>query len=258
MVVAHATTMHVTLLQELIWLAPTFVEALIVAIILNRRLWRILPWFLSYLVFCVLRTAFLFLQRHDVTIYFFAYWWSEPIANIVQLCVIKELFDKVFALHADSKQLANTFFQWSLALLLVLAVIIAWNSPGGDAKKLMAGVYVVKRTVAFVEAGLLVLLAIFMSTMGLPLHNYYIGIFIGLSIYGLVDLVAIAVRAKYGSINTSTVNWITMIGDTFRVVTWAAYILPEPEPPPSLTDEQLREISSSLNEMRTFVAIWRR
>lgn len=242
--------MHVSVLQEIIWLIPTSVEIVMVAIMLRRKLWHVLPWFMSYLIFTICRTCTLFPQRHNAVIFFLGYWFSEPIANVLQLCVIKELFDRVFELTGTARQLGIEVFRWSLAALLLVAIVISWNSPGGDVKRVMAGIYVVKSTVAFVEAGLLGLLAAFMVALGISLRNYYVGVFIGLTVYGAVDLVAIAVRAKYGSSNTSAVGWITMIGDVFRVTAWAAYILPRPLAEPPLIDEQRRSISEELEKLQ--------
>lgn len=242
--------MHFDLLQEIVWLIPTCIEVVIVVVMFRRKLWHFLPWFMSYLVFAICRTCALFPQRHNAVIYFLGYWFSEPVANVLQLCVIKELFDRVFELTGSARQLGIEVFRWSLAALLFVAIVISWNSPGGDVKRVMAGIYIVKGTVAFVEAGLLGLLAAFMVALGISLRNYYVGVFIGLTVYGAVDLVAIAVRAKYGSSNTSAVGWITMIGDIFRVATWAAYILPRPLAEPALTDEQRRSISEELEKLQ--------
>jgi hypothetical protein len=153
--------MHLTTLQLSLWLSPTIVESVIVMAMFYRKLWRSLPIFLSYLIFTISRTCFLFLERSNIVEYFYAYWVTEAIGSLVVLCVIKELFDNAFHKHLGLRQLGNVLFRWSIAVLVVVAVVIAWKSPGGDTKRLMAGILTVKRTVTFVEAGLLGFLFLF-------------------------------------------------------------------------------------------------
>src|SRR3954466_15984921 len=143
--------MRLTALQMWLWLSPTVMEGVIVVAILYRKLWRDLPIFLSYLIFEVGRTCLLFTERSNAIAYFYSYWITEALGCLAALCVIKELFNNAFERHLGLRQLGNVLFQWSIAVLLVSSVLMAWMSPGVDTQKLMAGIYVVKRTATFVE-----------------------------------------------------------------------------------------------------------
>jgi hypothetical protein len=138
--------MHLTTLQLTLWLAPTILEGVIVISILYRKLWGSLPIFFSYLIFTISGTCFLFLERGDPIKYFYAYWVKQALGSLAVLWVIKELFDNAFQQQLGLRQLGNVLFRWSIAVLLVVAVIVAFVSPGGDTSRIMAGIIAVKRT----------------------------------------------------------------------------------------------------------------
>lgn len=250
--------MHLTFLQQCLWLAPTCVEVILVAGMTYRGLWRDLPFFFSYLVLTIVRTCFLFSLRNDATRYFLVFWFSAPIGDVSELFVIKELFDHVFDERLDLRRTGRVLFRWSLAGLLLLAALFAWNSPGGDTKKLMLGIWAIKRTIVLVETGLLFLLGVFMATIGLPLLNSYLGIFIGLTSYGMVEFVTSVVRAALGTTDTTISNWIKGIADVFRVLGWAFYILPRTLPETAISNRQLDKLGAALDEMRSLLVPWKR
>jgi len=217
--------MHLTIVELTLWLSPTVVESVIVMAMLYRKLWRTLPLFLSYFIYTIARTCFLFLERGNDVKYFYAYWVTEAIGCFAVLCVIKELFDNAFQRHLGLQQLGNVLFRWSIALLVVAAVTVAWMSPGGDTKRIMAGILTVKRTVTFVESGLLGFLFLFALTLGVGWQHYATGVCLGFGIYGAVELAAITARAIYGEAATTVFNWIIMTVNNCCVFIWAAYFL---------------------------------
>jgi hypothetical protein len=216
--------MHSIALYTL-WLSPTVIEIWIVAVMFYRRLWTDLPLFLSYLIFEILRTVLLFSLRHQLTVYFYAYWGTETIGCLVALAVIRELFENVFRPYPGLKALGAFLFRWSFLLLLAIAVVIALIAPGKDQYKILAGIYTLKRTVTIVQAGLLGFLFLFASAFGLAWRHYVIGIAAGFGIYGAVELIAMVVRAKFGGGADSYFSWILMGVNTCSVMIWAAYIL---------------------------------
>ena len=222
--------MHLTTLQLTLWLSPTIVEGVIVMAMLYRKLWRSLPIFFSYLIFTISRSCFLFLERHNAIEYFYAYWVTEALGSLAVLCVIKELFDNAFQQHLGLRQLGNVLFRWSIAVLVVVAVIVAWMSPGGDTARIMAGIIAVKRTVTFVESGLLGFLFLFAFTLGLGWQHYATGVCLGFGVYGVVELAAITLRAIYGEPALGIFNGMIMTVNSCCVFIWATYfLLPQPK-----------------------------
>lgn len=250
--------MHLSFLQLCLWLAPTCVEVILVAGMIYRGLWRSLPLFFAFLVFTIVRTCFLFSLRHDAVRYFLGFWFSEPVADTSQLFVIKELFDHVFEERLDLQRVGNMLFRWSLAGLFLIAVVVALHSPGGDTKKLMLGIWAIKRTIVFVETGLLFSLGVFMAVVGVPLRNCYLGIFIGLCSYGAVDLVTSVVRAALGTADNNISNSIKGIADVFRVLAWAFYILPSAQSELTISGTNFESVHALLDDMHSALATWKR
>jgi hypothetical protein len=216
--------MHSIALYTL-WLGPTFIEVWIVAVMMYRKLWNDLPLFFSYLVFEILRTVLLFTVRHQDLVYFYAYWVTETIGCLVALAVIRELFQNAFQPYAGLQALGSVLFRWSFLLLFVVAVIMALAAPGSDQHKIIAGIFTVKRTVTIVQAGLLGFLFLFASAFRVAWRHYVVGIAAGLGVYGAVELIAMVMRAKFGSVVDSSIYWILMIVNTCCVMIWAAYIV---------------------------------
>ena len=237
--------MHTTLPQLVLWLSPTAVEGVIVMAMMWRRVWRDLPIFLSYLLFEIARTCFLFLERNNEITYFYSYWVTEALGSFAALCVIKELFDHAFSRHLGLRQLGNVLFQWSLALLFVTAVLIAWMSPGTDTAKVMAGILIAKRAVSFIEAGLLGFLFLFVFAFGIGWQHYVVGVCLGFGIYGAVELAAISARAIHGPVATQVFNWVMMSVNNCCVLIWAAYFL---LPGPAKAKQPLLHVDNLLEE----------
>lgn len=219
------TIMHTGPVQQFLWLFPLVGEGVIVVTMLYRNLWRSLPIFFACMVVSIVRTIILFSDRNNALLYFYNYWLTEAAENIAYVCAIKELFDNIFHRNLGIRSVGDSLFRWASALLLIFAVVIAWNSPGGDIKKTMAAILVVKRTVSIIEAGLLIVLSLSVFLFGLPWGNPLLGIFLGFAVYGMVDSVAISIRAAYGSMDTGIFNWIMMVTYNCTVLTWAGYVL---------------------------------
>ena len=224
MVVAPATAMHPTT-RLVLWLTPTAVETVIVVAMVYRKLWRDLPIFLSYIVYEIGRTVFLFTERNNPWVYFYGYWITEAVGCFAALCVIRELFDNAFHRHLGLQTLGRVLFRWSIVILLVVAVAVAWISPGSEPTRLMAGIFVLKRTVTVVQAGLLAFLFLFAFSFGLRWQHYAVGVTLGFGVYGAVELAALAIRMRYGHPVQWLYNWMMMTINNTCVFIWGAYFL---------------------------------
>src|SRR5262249_17467960 len=135
------------------------------------------------------------------------------------------LFDNAFRGYLGLRKLGDVLFQWSIALLVALSVLIAWTSPAPNAKRLMAGILTVKQAVTLVESGLLAFLFLFAFAFGLRWQHYAAGICLGLGVYGSIELVGITARTIYGPAVTPVFNWVMPLVNTCCVAIWAAYFL---------------------------------
>lgn len=212
-------------LRLVLWLAPTVLETVIVAVMVYRKLRRDYPVFFCYLIYEIARTVFLFTERNNAWVYFYGYWITEALGWFTALWVFRELFDHAFHPRLGLQTLGRALFRWSIVVLLVSAVLVAFVSPGADRNRLMAGLFVVKRTVTVVQAGLIPFLFIFVFGSGLSWQHYAVGVSLGFGIYGAVELAALAVRMRYGHAVQPLYNWVMMSINNCCVLIWAVYFL---------------------------------
>lgn len=213
------------ILRTFLWLLPTALEIGIVLLMLYRGLWKELPIFFAYVIVGIGRTAFLFAERKNAWIYFFGYWITELIACLLALCVFKELFDHAFSRHLGLRKLGAVLFRGSLVVLIVSAVLWAWISPETERRWMVAAIMLVKRTVTFVQAGLLGFLFVFAFGFGLPWNRYAMGVALGFGLYGAVEMAAIVARATYGHAADTAFGWIMMSVGNCCILIWALYFL---------------------------------
>jgi len=225
MVSGNKRTMHWTL-QDAIWVWPTFLEAITAGVMVRRKLWRDFPVFWTFLLFEVARTCVLFgigMGKERYATYFYAFWITEGLASFLGFFVVREIFRKVFPRRLGLQRLGSTVFGVSLLLLIVVALYAASAAPGGDASKLVAGIYVIKRADSILRLGLLVTLFVSIFLFGLPWTDYLFGIALGLALYDAVELAALAIRAHYGRSANSIYSWSRIGANVCQKLIWAGY-----------------------------------
>ena len=222
----HTTHPH---LMTFLWLLPMALEIAIVLIMISRGLWRGLPIFFAYVIAEIGRTAFLFVERKNVYVYFYGYWVTEIIGCFMALWVCKELFDNVFSRYLGLRSLGRVLFKGSLLVVIVSAVLFSRVIPEMDTARILAAILVIKRAVTFVQAGMLASLFLFGLFLGLAWDRYVIGVALGFGIYGAGELVAITARTIYGRAAESPCNWIMMGVGNCCVLIWISYFLFPPK-----------------------------
>ncbi|PYX99470.1 MAG: hypothetical protein DMG64_19350 [Acidobacteria bacterium] len=221
--------MHWTL-QGMVWLVGFLLELILAIAIFRFRLHKEFPLFSCYLVLELVRSIMLAAIGPHHPPYFYAYWITECFVSIFGFFVVEEVFRKAFERRLGLQKLGTVLFRYSLLALVVASVAVAAMAPGGDADKLVAAILVLKRAQSFVRMGLVFCLFIFVFLLGLPWGNHVIGIAIGFTVYGAVELAATAARSYYGSVANGTVVWSIMSVDLCQKLIWIAYFIRKPGP----------------------------
>ena len=217
--------MHRTI-QDVLWLLPAILQLGIVASMLHKRLVREFPAFWCYLVLELLRTAVLFAIGNDrahYATYFYTFWRTEVVSCLLEFAVIIEIFHKAFAKHLGLQRRGTSLLQLSLIVLIVIAVIVALRSPGGDANRMVAGILILKQAESFLRLGLIGALFSFVFIFGLRWSNYAVGIATGLAVEGAAEVVVWAVRTHYGRVANRMAMWTLLGAGCFQTLLWATY-----------------------------------
>jgi hypothetical protein len=78
--------------------------------------------------------------------------------------------------------------RWLTGLLVVAAILSAVYSSGSVSDDLMAGIALLSRSVAIIQAGLLLVLFLFSRFFGLSWHSHTFGIALGFGVFASTEL----------------------------------------------------------------------
>ncbi len=211
----------------LFWIGPVLMEAALVTAMTWRKMFREMPLFFTYVCFDLVHGAALFAIYHKLSyvIYFIVFWIDQGILMILGLLVIWEVLSYAFKAYDALQQLSTLIFRWLTIILVLVAVLTAAAAPGADADRMLAGLFVVVRSVRLVQVGLLFFLFLFSHYFGVSWRHYAFGVGLGFGLYGSVELAALAVRTQLGVISANTLNLVSGAAQTCALFIWCAYLL---------------------------------
>ena len=223
------------LLFNYLWIAPHVFQAVIATLMIRRGLSHQFPIFLSYLAFELAQNAVLvisyLLPKDSVEAYTHVYVAGMIGSITLRFGILYEIFRQVFRAYPGVEELGKTILRWGGAILLLVGVGVAASAPANNGSPIMAGLRIANLAVSVVQSGLLVLLFLFSSSLGLSLRSFVFGIAAGMGLFSTMDLATTAVRAVLPeTIVAHTVDIVTMATYHVCVLVWLFYLLlPAPE-----------------------------
>ncbi len=245
------------LLFNLAWVGPKVIQIPVVIAIVQRRLWKEFPFFLSFLIFQIARTAVLFSLRSWPLIYTYIYWITEALEAPIALCVIYEIFACALKPYPSLARLTRVLFFWALIVLVLITLGAASAAPVNNEQvnskhELAQVIYTLKRSIAIIEVGLLALLFFFIKTFAIPWRHYLTGTMLGIALIGCVDLTTWLARTHWGEGVAYITNWALVINADFVTFIWVSYFVLPRKQPVSIRPvpvSPLREWDDSLREI---------
>lgn len=219
--------MPFTLLKYLLWVAPACVQALLAVLMLKRRLYREYPLFFAYTLSHVIRFVILLsvYQQGGKQAYRETYLVAEVLDAPLAFAAIYEVFSNVFRVYEGIRKLSGILFRWAFIVLVLVAVLAAAGSTGGYSLRILAGLYAFEQGVNIVRGGLMLLLLLFCSYLGLRWNHFVFGIAIGFGLQSSVALVAYATLAHMGPIGSRALSLILAAAYNCAVLVWLYYLL---------------------------------
>ena len=223
------------ILWHYLWITPHILLVGVLAAMWRRKLVGQFPVFFVYLVEEVVQFLFLYPMSQMSSI-------SGPtflkfdaaflaISTGLRFGVIHEVFAYTFRNYPSLGHFGKPVFRWGTAVLLMFGLFAALFVGGNDPQRVLAILWVLSRTASFLQCGLLSILFVFSTYLGLSLRNQVFGIALGLGIFACVDLAAAAIRAGFGTESTTSLDYYTMGVYHCCVLVWLAYLwLPERVP----------------------------
>jgi hypothetical protein len=219
--------MPFTILMYVLWLAHTCVQAVIAVFMLKRRLYREYPLFFAYTLSHVVRSLVLFslYQQGAKQAYRETYVVAEVLDAGLAFAAIYEVFSNVFRAYGGIRKLTGIVFRWALIVLVFVAVFTSAGSTGSDNQRMLAGLFSFNQGVHIVRGGLLFLLILFCSYLGLRWNHFVFGIALGFALSSSVQLVAYATRAHLGPVGSRALSLISAAAYNCAVLVWLYYLL---------------------------------
>ena len=194
----------------------------------RRKLQREYPVFLVYTVSHVVRFLVLFSVFHEGSreAYRYAFLGAEAIDAALSFMVIYELYWHLLRSYEGIQKLAGLLFRAAAVVLLAMAVATAALSPAAaDTSRVLAGLFTLDRGVSIVRGGLLLLLFLFASYLGLRWKHFAFGIAAGFGVHISVELATFALRTHLGLLGKPVLSLISAAAYNFSVLVWLAYLL---------------------------------
>lgn len=219
--------MAFTVLKYVLWVAGPCLQAVMAGFMLKRRLYREHPLFLVYTLSHVVRFVVLFCLHHHAggEAYRETYLVADVLDAALAFAAIYEVFSKVFRPYEGIQKLTGILFRWALIVLLLVAVLTSAGATGADNQRILAGLFAFNQGVHIVRGGLLFLLILFCSYLGLRWNHFVFGIALGFALSSSVQLVAYATRAHLGPVGSRALSLISAAAYNCAVLVWLYYLL---------------------------------
>jgi hypothetical protein len=210
-------------LQYALWFLAASLLSAIGYRMWTRRLYLDYPLFSAYIVAQLTRFLVLFYCYRLGTreTYRHAYLCAEVVDVVLKFGVICELFSNVFRPYEGIRSLVSPLLRWASVVLLLLAVLVAASSAGFDSDMFFARLFAMERSVELVQGGLLFLLFVLSSSLGLRWKHCTLGIALGFGVVTSVNLAVFALRARLGISSHGILSLISSAGYNCAVLVWA-------------------------------------
>ncbi len=223
-----------TYLQYGFWTLTVIFQITAGVLLARRRLYREVPAFFSYTLFQVFRSLTLFivlqlLARHTLgyALYFKVYWITDAISVALCIVLIFEIARTFLREYELARQIVTTCLMFGAVVLLVSDVFLVRTFPGNESHRLISMILLLDRSLAILQAGLVLVLLIAARMMAIPWRtNLPFGISLGLGLVGTVNLASDAVRAQYGPAQNIVFDLARTFSYVLAALVWLVYIVP--------------------------------
>jgi hypothetical protein len=243
------------LLALFLWISPHAFLGVVAVILCKRRLHREFPCFFAYVLYEIAEFILLFTLRSAPSVtgaeYGYAYYATLMISVALRFGVIGETSKHLFRESPSLKVAMRRTLLWVQGLLVVVAILLAIYAPGGNGVRWIAGVSVVNRGAAMVQAGLLLCLLLFSRFLGVSWSRPAFGIALGLGVLTSVDLAIYGLRAEFTTDVLVPYLDLLRTGTYFVcILIWIGYSLASEHEPASVTAIPHDEVETWNTELR--------
>lgn len=224
--------MHMTSAQLAFGITGTLLLVVVLATMVRKNLRRHFPIFFAYIAWVLLTGVVqAFAYRLGPVTYFYVYWSLNAVAMMLGFGVLYEVFANVLKPYSALIDLSRLLFVWAGIFLLLAAVTTGLASGGSEPTRIYSSVMLFERIVRLMQCGLLLLLMIFDSRLGLSWRNYGMGIALGFGSYAAIDLIVsyLSIHCSCGQGGAETLGMVDSSAYLASTAFWVIVLaLPQP------------------------------
>jgi len=223
------------------WIVPLCLQPLIAIAIATRRQVRTFPLFFVYTLFVSTRDLALLFIKHNMRIYSWVYFLSEPLAIALGVAVIYEVSWHQIRSYSPLRSLGIRVFWATLGLALLAGTTMLKTSEFGQEKLWIESFFLLERSARFIQVEILIVFILFISHLGLTWKHYSAGIVAGFGIAAGLQLALYQLRPMK-AIADADFYLLMSAAYNIAVLIWATYFLPprrETQPPSELPKTDL-------------------
>jgi len=218
-----------------LWIAPHVLLVGVPVLMYVRRLHKDFPIFFVYTLYETFEFLLLFVAymigRDTGNLYRYLFTATLVGSTALRFGVIQEIFNNVFRGYSRLETLAAVSMRWITGLLLLAAISSVLYSAGAVPENLLGMIRLLGRSVAIIQAGLLLFLFLFSRMFGLSWRSFVFGIALGFAIFASTEL------AKWTLELTNLTRYARGLLDLLptgsyhvSVVVWMGYLLAAEKP----------------------------
>jgi hypothetical protein len=208
-----------------LWLMQLALLAFLAFILITRKIWKSLPFFVAYALFNLLNGPIQFFLYRSPRFYVYSYIVTESLSVLLGLAVVYEIFVQLFSAHAALRRLATSLLALVVALLIALGIgVVYTHAPG--LKNIAAGISASEQAARALEVGLLIFLFVCSGSFGLHWRQPLFGVAVGLVWFTTVQLIMMTVwMYTMGSSSGGIVSIVGMLTFNVSLLVWIGYML---------------------------------
>jgi hypothetical protein len=217
--------MSLRFLYYVLWIVPLPVFVCLAATMRRRKLAKEFPVFFAFVLFQIVDFAVGFYSYHrSPQQYFYTYWTLSAVGVALGFGVLYEVFVAVFRPFMGLRELGAILFRWAALVLLLAAVLLATAARPPANTQLFATILNSMRSVEVMQCGLVLLMLLCSSYLGVTLRHRIFGIALGFGIIAAIDLIAVTFFASLGEQAVTFVRLSKMVAYNLSAVLWLGYI----------------------------------
>src|SRR5437879_3615527 len=188
-----------TPLQDALWLLFPALQAGLMFLMWRGGWHRQMPMFFSYNIFGAIRGPIFFFVLHWIRTdaYFYIFWSTQPLQELLVFANIYELFGGMFRHREGLKDFGSMLFRWAIVVMLLMGAVLAASSAGMTGNQFMRAVLSLERSIHLIMLGLLLFLLAFSKHLGISWRHRTFGIVIGWGLTSLVELTLYIGRTSF-------------------------------------------------------------